>query len=129
MTSFKTKYSETQRKLESAKILKKYPERVPVIVEKSIGSVLPDIDKHKFLVPGELSVAEFMSVIRKRTQLAPEVGIFIFIDPNKEEDKSKKSSLVIPPSGAILSQLYQEHKSPCGFLLVSYTGENVYGSL
>jgi GABA(A) receptor-associated protein len=129
MLSFKTKYSESQRKLESAKITRKYPDRVPVIVERSHGSSLPDIDKHKFLVPGDLSIGQFITIIRKRTKLSPEEGIFVFVDPNRnnEDGNQKKSSLVIPPTSSIISNIYEEYKSPCGFLLVVYTGENVYG--
>ena len=50
---------------ESSKIRQKYPERVPVIVEKVPRSQINDIDKRKFLVPSDISVAQFMWIIRK----------------------------------------------------------------
>jgi GABA(A) receptor-associated protein len=124
MTSFKTKYTLEQRSAEALKIRTKYPDRVPVVVERSIGSSLSDIDKKKFLVPGDMTVAQFICVIRKRIKLLPEEAIFIFVDSHIE---NAKSTVVIPPASAVLSNLYEEHKSPCGFLLVTYTGENVYG--
>lgn len=41
---------------------------------------MPDIDKKKYLVPSDLTVGQFVYVIRKRIKLSPEKGIFIFIN-------------------------------------------------
>ena len=71
---FKDKFSFTQRITESSKIIAKYPERIPVICER-IGDTVPDIDRKKYLVPGDLSIANFMYVIRKRIKLSPEISI------------------------------------------------------
>jgi hypothetical protein len=49
----------------SERIRGKYPDRIPVICEKNEKSNVPDIDKKKFLVPGDLTVAHFILVIRK----------------------------------------------------------------
>ena len=39
---------------------------IPVIVDKRAGDAsLPDIDKKKFLVPTDLTIGQFMYVIRK----------------------------------------------------------------
>ena len=67
------------RSAESAKIRAKYPERIPVIVQRAAKSQIPDIDKRKFLVPGDLTVAQFMWIVRKRIQLPPEKAIFLFV--------------------------------------------------
>lgn len=67
------------RAKESAKIRAKYPDRIPVIVEKAPNSQIQDIDKRKFLVPSDISVAQFMWIIRRRIQLAAEKAIFLFI--------------------------------------------------
>ena len=67
------------RSAESAKIRAKYPERIPVIVQRAAKSQIPDIDKRKFLVPADLTVAQFMWIIRKRVQLPPEKAIFLFV--------------------------------------------------
>uniref|UniRef100_A0A8C0JK46 GABA type A receptor associated protein like 2 n=1 Tax=Canis lupus dingo TaxID=286419 RepID=A0A8C0JK46_CANLU len=68
------------RCVESAKIRAKYPDRVPVIVEKVSGSQIVDIDKRKYLVPSDITVAQFMWIIRKRIQLPSEKAIFLFVD-------------------------------------------------
>uniref|UniRef100_A0A3B4BCD2 Uncharacterized protein n=1 Tax=Periophthalmus magnuspinnatus TaxID=409849 RepID=A0A3B4BCD2_9GOBI len=77
---FKEDHSLEHRCIESAKIRNKYPDRVPVIVEKVCGSQIVDIDKRKYLVPSDITVAQFMWIIRKRIQLPSEKAIFLFVD-------------------------------------------------
>ena len=50
-----------------------------VIVEKDPKTQIQDIDKRKFLVPNDISVAQFMWIIRKRIQLPSEKAIFLFV--------------------------------------------------
>lgn len=50
-----------------------------VIVEKVPRSQILDIDKRKYLLPSDISVAQFMYIIRKRIQLPPERAIFLFV--------------------------------------------------
>ncbi len=49
----------------SAKIVEQYPDRVPVIVERDPKARIADIDKKKFLAPGDIGMAKFISEIRK----------------------------------------------------------------
>ena len=44
-----------KRKAEAEKIRRKYDDRIPVIVERAPGSTIADIDKKKYLVPGDLT--------------------------------------------------------------------------
>jgi len=113
---FKEEHTFDKRLEESTKIRQKYPERVPVIVEKVSRSQINDIDKRKFLVPSDISVAQFMWIIRKRISLPPEKAIFLFVDKT------------IPQSCVSMGQLYEEHKDPDGFLYIAYSGENTFGS-
>lgn len=90
---FKSEHSIEQRKAESDRIKNKYPDRLPVIVEKSEKSKVNDIDKKKYLgisdqspllyiyysagdlliiiikVPADLTTGQFVYVIRKRLKL------------------------------------------------------------
>lgn len=50
-----------------------------MVVEKAPNSQIVDIDKRKFLVPSDISVAQFMWIIRKRIQLPSEKAIFLFV--------------------------------------------------
>jgi GABA(A) receptor-associated protein len=47
-------------------------------------------------------------VIRKRIKLSPEKAIFIFVDE------------VLPPTAALMSSIYEEHKDEDGFLYITY---------
>jgi len=113
--SFKTRHSLEKRKKEFIILKNKYPSRIPVIVEKQKGSDIPDIDKHNFLVPEDLTIGQFMYVIRKRIKLAPERAIFIFVNNQ------------IPTQTLLMNTLHQESRDNDGFLYVTYTGENVFG--
>ncbi|XP_037370262.1 gamma-aminobutyric acid receptor-associated protein-like 1 isoform X2 [Talpa occidentalis] len=84
------------RKKEGEKIRKKYPDRVPVIVEKAPKARVPDLDKRKYLVPSDLTVGQFYFLIRKRIHLRPEDALFFFVNNT------------IPPTSATMGQLYEE---------------------
>jgi GABA(A) receptor-associated protein len=101
---------------------------IQVICEKVEKSDITDIDKKKYLVPAvsrrnlvsgpclvvyrepslirvvyyrrtqDLTVGQFVYVIRKRIKLAPEKAIFIFVDE------------ILPPTAALMSSIYEEHK-------------------
>ncbi|CAB4025556.1 Gamma-aminobutyric acid receptor-associated -like 2 [Paramuricea clavata] len=113
--TFKDEHTNEVRRAESAKIRSKYPDRIPVVVEKAPKSTIPDIDKRKFLVPNDLTVAQFMYIIRKRIQLAPEKAMFLFV--NK----------VLPTTSSTMGAIYEEHKDEDGFLYIAYSGENTFG--
>ena len=50
-----------------------------VIVERADKTAIPDIDKKKYLVPADLTVGQFVYVIRKRIRVSPEQAIFMFV--------------------------------------------------
>src|SRR6476620_1843239 len=75
--AFKEQFSNEARKSESQKIKLKYPDRVPTIVETSSNLV---IDKRKYLVPYDITLSQFMLIIRKRLKLTPEQAIFMFLN-------------------------------------------------
>ena len=63
-------------------------------------------------MPADLTVGQFVYVIRKRIKLSPEKAIFIFVNN------------VLPPTAALMSSIYDDHKDADGFLYVTYSGEN-----
>ena len=114
---FKIDHTFDHRKNESSKIRAKYPNRIPVIVEKAEGSAIETIDKRKYLVPADITVGQFMWIIRKRIHLAPEKAIFLFV------------CKLVPNSSLTMGTLYEEHKDEDGFLYIAYSGENTFGQL
>jgi GABA(A) receptor-associated protein len=115
ISSFKHEHPLEKRQAEAARIREKYPDRIPVIVERAEKSDVPDIDRKKYLVPADLTVGQFVYVVRKRIKLSPEKAIFIFVKN------------ILPPTAAIMSAIYEEHKDEDGFLYMSYSGENTFG--
>ncbi|KAF7492676.1 Gamma-aminobutyric acid receptor-associated protein-like 1 [Sarcoptes scabiei] len=105
-----------KRKEEGEKIRKKYPTRVPVIIEKASGANIGALDKKKYLVPTDLTVGQFYFLIRQRIQLRPEEAIFFFIRN------------MVPPTSSTIGSLYNMYRDEDYFLYVHYSDENVYGS-
>lgn len=138
-SKFKDEHPFEKRKAEAERIRQKYADRIPVICEKVEKSDIATIDKKKYLVPSDLTVGQFVYVIRKRIKLSPEKAIFIFVDE------------VLPPTAALMSSIYEEHKDedgyvspvtnfdfgvpdsfelplkPLSFLYITYSGENTFG--
>lgn len=96
------------RQAETSRIRARYPDRVPVIVQQSPNSSLPTLTKQKYLIPHDLTVGQFLLTIRQRLKMSSEQSIFLFVD-NK-----------LPPTSALFSELYQEHKDPQDGLLYLY---------
>ncbi|XP_018868949.1 gamma-aminobutyric acid receptor-associated protein-like 2 [Gorilla gorilla gorilla] len=97
---FKENHSLENRCVQFPKIRVKYPDRVPVIVEKKVsGSQIVDTDKRKNLVPSDShsvpSVAQFMWIITKRIHLPSEKASSRNSISNKQTKTKKQSSLTI----------------------------------
>lgn len=114
---YKEEHPFEKRRAEGEKIRKKYPDRVPVIVEKAPKARIGDLDKKKYLVPSDLTVGQFYFLIRKRIHLRPEDALFFFVNN------------VIPPTSATMGSLYQEHHEDDFFLYIAYSDESVYGGV
>jgi len=115
---FKQKFTFTQRLNEAEKIIKKYPDRIPVIVQKSdLDKETKCINKRKYLVPESLTLGQFLFVIRKRLNLGPEKALFLFVNNG-----------FVPPVGSLLGTIYAENANRDKFLYITYSAENTFGS-
>ena len=103
------------RKKEADSVLKNYPDRVPIIVCKDTNCPLPDIDKQKYLVPMDMTIGQFIYVIRKRIKLQPNEALFVLVN----------NSLM--PSNKLIQSVYETNKSNDGFLYITYSSENTFG--
>ena len=113
---FKKENNLDKRKSESKRITVKYPNRVPIIVEvykKDVEKV--NLDKTKYLVPFELTVGQFLFVIRKRTNLEKGDAMFLFFN-NK----------LVPVSSG-LGSIYKDYRDNDGFLYATIALENAFG--
>lgn len=115
---FKKEFTFKERKEDADRVLNKYPDRVPIICErnKRASKDCPNIDKKKFLVPKDLTMGQFLYVIRHRLKLPSEKAIFLFA-----------SNLIVSGS-ANINEIYNLHADEDGFLYITYCLENVFGS-
>ena len=113
--AYYNEFSHEERKKECSRIRTKYPDRIPVICERAFGATISNIDKRKFLVPGDLTVGQFLYVIRGRMKLRPDEALFVFVDG------------ALPQTAATMESIYENHKDEDGFLYLIYNGENVFG--
>ncbi|CAM9124846.1 unnamed protein product [Choristocarpus tenellus] len=113
---FKDDHPLDKRRAEAERIRVKYPDRIPVICERTPGSYIYPIDKKKYLVPSDLSMGQFMFVIRKRIAMDPDKGLHLFV----------KGDTMVQTS-ALMSEMYDAHRDEDGFLYINYSGENTFG--
>lgn len=113
--TFKETHTFEDRRTESSRILSKFPGRVPVVVERAAKSIIPPIDKAKFLVPADLTVGQLIYVIRHRLTLPPEMALYVFVDG------------IMPTTGTSMREVYHAHKDADGFLYMLYAGESTFG--
>ena len=104
-----------QRCAEAQRIREKFPGRVPVIVERASRSDVPLIDKKKFLVPSDLTIGQFIYVVRKRLNLPPEKALFLF------------TGNTLPTTGTPMRELFAHYMDEDGFLYCTYSGESAFG--
>jgi len=115
--SFKHTYSFDDRLRESTRIINMYPDRIPIICERfeKASRDCPFIDKKKYLIPPDLTVGQFIHIIRNRLNFPREKALFLFIDE------------IIPYTSQQISSYYHIYREPDGFLYIYYTLENTFG--
>ncbi|XP_014665956.1 PREDICTED: microtubule-associated proteins 1A/1B light chain 3C-like [Priapulus caudatus] len=115
--TFKQRKSFGTRKEEVASIRSKFPTKVPVIVERYHKErSLPAIDKTKFLVPQDLSMSQFLTIIRNRLHLSANQAFYLIIN-----NKSLASM------STVLAEVYRDDKDDDGFLYMTYASQEMFG--
>ncbi len=109
--SYRVDYTFAHRDAESKKLIEKYPDRIPAIVEKAleVGLTSWTLTKKKYLVPKDLTVGQFMSVLRNRMNLPFEQAIRLCIDKVK------------PATSDRVDVVYQNYKDKDGFVYFTYS--------
>ena len=105
-----------QRQKESTDILFKYPDRICIFIEKKEScKSLPDLERHKYLVPNTITASQFISVIRKKLEITKETALFFYINNN------------ILSGNSIINDIYNKYRNLDGFLYIKYAGEKCFG--
>jgi GABA(A) receptor-associated protein len=125
---YREDYTVEQRKSESSRVKRDHPDRIPVILTKDSKSFLKDIKKQKYLVPFDYTIGQFLSLIRKNTDIEPEQAINLFVvDYNYNQ--------ILASTSATFGSLYTQYVESLsnnpnydGYFYIIYTGENVFGN-
>lgn len=97
----------------SQKIFSKYPQKVPIIVDCKKELKL---DKNKYIVPNDLTVGQFMYILKKRININHEQSIFLLCN----------NQLVI--NTELINNLFNRQKDYDGFLYIIILLENTFGN-
>ena len=94
---------------------KKYPDKIPIIVNRFKNSDIEEVKKKKYLVNKLLNLSQFMMIFKKNLTVDQSTAIFLTI--NSE----------IVPNNVAISSIYESHKNDDGFLYIDYSTENTFG--
>lgn len=105
-----------ERCMESLRVLKKYPNRIPCIVEPG-SKRAPSIRKRKFLVPKDVTFTQFQIAIRQQVDIKPEHALFMFI-----------GGKTLPQGTSTVGDIYNAHKNiQDSMLYLTYDLESTFG--
>lgn len=112
---FKMKYTYDDRKKKSSDMIKKYPDKVCVILEKGDNTV-QDLDTSQFVLNKNVTVGHLIYMIREGINIAQYDSIYIFIEKG-----------YIPISSDNIGRLYDKYADQDGFLYMTYCREKTFG--
>lgn len=115
MCIFKSENSFESRLEKANKLLEKYPGKIPIICEKHRNYERKTLEKSKYIVCGDITLGQFLMLIRQQINIKKEEAIFLFVNNN------------FLPSNQKLSEIYSTHKDIDNFLYMSYSHENTFG--
>jgi len=96
----------------SENIKLKYNDRVPIIID----SINFKLDKHKYIVPKDMIIGNFIQMIKTKISLLPEQSIFLLCN-NRLLNGSD-----------IINIIYEKYKEEDNFLYIIISLENVFGN-
>ena len=106
-----------KRKENVERILREWPDRIPIVVTPAPSSSVPQLDRSKFLVNKDITVGQFVYVVRKRITLSPDKALFFLVDGK-----------FMPPNSATVGEMYAMHKRDDKLLVLQYCFESVFGA-
>lgn len=114
---YRQRVSMTERKITAERIIAQHPSRIPVVVECSeqLQREHP-LFKNKFAVPYDLTLAQFLFVIRKHMKLQPEYAIYAFINNR------------LHPTTSAIGTIYAQEKTEDGFMYIDIFQESTFGT-
>ncbi|XP_005435592.2 microtubule-associated proteins 1A/1B light chain 3C-like [Falco cherrug] len=116
--TFKQRKSLATRMHEVAQIRIKYPNKIPVVVERyQKEKTLPPLTRTKYLVAQDLPLSHFTVTLRTRLCLASSQTFFLLVN-----DKG------LPNMAITMQELYRDHRDEDGFLYLTYASQEMFGA-
>ena len=114
---FKQEKSLEKRVKSSRIVLQNYKDCIPVIVQKNeTCETLADMQQKQFLVPRDLTIGQFLFVIRRKIEMKPEQAIFFLVNNT------------LPLTSSTMGEIYEAyHDAEDGFLYCFYMQEKTFG--
>jgi len=100
----------------SQRIIEKYDDRVPVIVNSYPRSNVAMLAKKKYIVPSDITMGRFVNNVRKNMDnINSSQALYMYVGN------------VLVSNTILMSQVYEMYKSDDGFLYITYALENTFG--
>ena len=93
------------------KLLEKYPDRVPVVLESKVC----ESEVFKYMVPRDRTIAQMIVQLRKHIQMTPKQAIYLFVNN------------ALPPNSATVGEIWDQHRNENNVLHIVYSLENTFG--
>jgi GABA(A) receptor-associated protein len=111
---YQERYSEIVRRDEAIRIRRKYPDRIPCIIQ-TIDTTLPLLTKIKYLLPANATITDMLTVVRKHIRIKPYEALFLTCRNR------------VLSASTLCAFLYETERDEDGFLYLYYTKEQTYG--
>jgi GABA(A) receptor-associated protein len=107
------KKQKLEKRLElSRNIFFKYPDRIPIIIDSKETT----LDKNKYICPSNLTVGQFLYMLKKKIKITSEETIFLISNNN------------LLQVSHTMAQVYSHNKDEDDFLYIVIATENAFGN-
>jgi GABA(A) receptor-associated protein len=125
------KISLDDRKKQSEKILNNYQDKCPIYLsfDSNINLDFKEfkdnkININKYIVTSDLTLGQFLTIVRKKINFTSIEALTIFIEEYKND---KLKSTILATNSSTIGELYHKNKDDDGFLYLKVVKENVFG--
>ena len=124
-----------QRKNMAVRILERYSDRIPILVNKDDHTKCSALPHKRYIVPRDLLVAKFIRELRSILKLKSDHVIFLFIEIIPQTPTfnpfnplfRRRNRTIIPLISQTMGDLYNKYRSEDYFLHFIYAEENAFG--
>ncbi|KAM3144492.1 hypothetical protein pb186bvf_003361 [Paramecium bursaria] len=124
--NFKSEMSLEQRKQKTEGFKQRYPDKIPIIVEKHKKCNLKELDRVQFLVSREIKFSDFKSQIREKLKLKDNQALFLQCGNTIITDGN--NLFLNPIQDCKMVEIYEKYQDKDDhFLYLLYTDAEVFG--